>query len=47
MINFRLNIVKKNDVILPQKILNFTRPEFHGIFASLVLASADAKTSVY
>ena len=38
--NFILNLVKNNDVI-------FTRSEYYGIFASLVLASATAKISVY
>ena len=37
--NFRLNLVKKNDVTLPRKYGNFTRTEFYGIFACLVLAS--------
>ena len=45
--NFTLNLVKKNDVTLPSKYGNFTRSEFHGIFACLVLASATVKTFVY
>ena len=35
--NFTLNLVKKNEVTLLQKYCNFTRSEFYGIFASLVL----------
>ena len=42
---FRL--VKNNHVTLPYRYNNFTRSEFHGIFAFLVLSSATAKTSVY
>ena len=45
--NFTLNLVKKNDVKLPQKYGNFTRSEFYGISASLVLASTTSKMSVY
>ena len=47
MINFRLNLVKKNDITLPQAYGNFTRPKFYSIFASLVLASVITKTFVY
>ena len=46
MNDFRLNSAGKNDVILPLKCGNFTRPEFYGIYVCLVLASATAKTSV-
>ena len=45
--NFSLNLVKKNDVTLLEKYGNLTRSELYGIFASLVLAVATAKTSVY
>ena len=45
--NFTLNLVKKNDITLLQKYGNLTRLEFYGIFASLVLASATEKPSVY
>ena len=44
MIHFTLNSIKENDVTLLQKYGNFTRSEFYGIFASLVLAVATAKT---
>ena len=47
MTNFTLNLVKKNNVKLPQKYGNFTRSEFYGISASLVLASATSKISVH
>ena len=47
MSNFRINWIEKNDVTLPWKFFNFTRPKFCGIFAFLVLASATVKTSVY
>ena len=29
MINFQLNLVKKNDLTLPQTYGNFTRPKFN------------------
>ena len=45
MTTSRLNLVKKNDVTLPRKYGNFTRPEFRSIFACLV--SVSATTSVY
>ena len=45
--NFTLSSVKKNDVKLPSTYGNFTRSEFNGIFASLVLASTTSKISVY
>ena len=45
--NFTLNLVKKNDVKLPQKYGNFTRSEFYDISASLVSASTTSKISVY
>ena len=45
--NFTLNLVKNNGVTLMYKYGNFTRSEFYGIFASLVLAVATSKTSLY
>ena len=45
--NFTLNLVKKNDVKLPQEYGNFTRSEFYGISASLVLSWTTSKISVY
>ena len=45
--NFTLNLVKMNDIKLPSTYDNFTRSEFYGIFASLVLASTTSKISVY
>ena len=37
--NFILNSVKKNEVKLPLKYGDYTRSEFNGISATLVLAS--------
>ena len=49
MTNFTLNLIKNNDLKLSRKYEKFGkyRLEFSGIFASLVLASATSKTSVY
>ena len=45
--NFILILIKENNVRLLQKYGNLTRSEFCGIFASLVLVVATAKTSEF